>query len=80
MAMDTWTFSLKFAANTTSGMPELLQKQHILLQLGGIDTFGTVTLNGKQLLKANNFHRCGACPNMSHKRAAASNSGTGCAA
>jgi hypothetical protein len=57
--MDTWTFSLKFSGNA-SGMPELLQKQHILLQLGGIDTFGTVTLNSKQLLKANNFHRCGA--------------------
>lgn len=54
--MDSWTFTLQFSSND-SGMPELLQKPYILLQLGGIDTFGTVKLNGKLLLKANNFHR-----------------------
>jgi hypothetical protein len=55
--MGSWTFTLKFLG-TESGMPELLQKQYILLQLGGIDTFGTVTLNEHLLLKPNNFHRC----------------------
>lgn len=57
VALDTWTFTLQFSGNE-SGMPDLLQKQQVLLQLGGIDTFGTVTLNGKVLLKPNNFHRC----------------------
>lgn len=57
--MDSWTFTLKFRGND-SGMPDLLEKKQVLLQLGGIDTFGTVTLNGKLLLQPNNFHRCAA--------------------
>jgi hypothetical protein len=54
--MDTWTFTLNFMGNE-SGIAEAMQKQQVLLQLGGIDTFGTVTLNDQLLLKTNNFHR-----------------------
>lgn len=58
VALDTWTFTLNFMGNE-SGIAEAMQKQQVLLQLGGIDTFGTVTLNDQLLLKTNNFHRCG---------------------
>lgn len=56
VALDSWTFTLNFMGNE-SGLPELMQKQQVLLQLGGIDTFATVTLNGQLLLKPDNFHR-----------------------
>lgn len=56
VALDTWTFTLNFMGNE-SGVAEALQKQQVLLQLGGIDTFGAVTLNNQLLLETNNFHR-----------------------
>lgn len=45
-----------------SGMAEALSAKQVLLQLGGIDTFANVTLNGKLLLQPNNFHRSWAVP------------------
>lgn len=40
-------------------MQQLLAEKQILLKFDGIDTFATVTLNGQDILEANNFHRWG---------------------
>jgi len=38
-------------------MQQLRNSKEALLKLGGVDTFGTVKLNGHPLLETNNFHR-----------------------
>lgn len=56
VALDSWTFSLDFDGKDIP-FEGLLASKEVALQLGGIDTFATVTLNGKQVLTPNNFHR-----------------------
>jgi hypothetical protein len=57
VALDTWSFSLTFDGSSPP-MQQLRSQKQVLLKLGGIDTFASVTLNGKEILEANNFHRC----------------------
>jgi hypothetical protein len=54
--LDTWSFSLTFDGSSPA-MQQLRSQKQVLLKLGGIDTFASVTLNGKEILEANNFHR-----------------------
>lgn len=63
VALDSWTFSLDFDASEPALAPLLAAKQ-VLLKLDGIDTFATVSLNGKPILEADNFHRCGSMQQM----------------
>jgi beta-mannosidase len=56
VALENWTFSLTFDGSTPE-MQQLRNSKEALLKLGGVDTFGTVKLNGNPLLETNNFHR-----------------------
>lgn len=51
---DTWNFTLVWP----SEHHELLVGcRHVVLLLHGIDTYGSVVLNGRRLLEADNAHR-----------------------
>lgn len=50
----TWRTSFMLPASLAGASSE-----SVFLSFGGLDTFATVTLNGKTVLRANNFHRCG---------------------
>lgn len=52
VALDTWTFSAEFTPSD-----RVLAKSNVDLVLHGVDTFATVTLNGKPLAELENFHR-----------------------
>uniref|UniRef100_A0A383W609 beta-mannosidase n=1 Tax=Tetradesmus obliquus TaxID=3088 RepID=A0A383W609_TETOB len=56
VALDTWSFSLSFDGSSLA-MQQLRSQKQVLLKLGGVDTFASVMLNGKEILEANNFHR-----------------------
>ncbi|WIA22744.1 hypothetical protein OEZ86_009703 [Tetradesmus obliquus] len=56
VALDTWSFSLIFDGSSPA-MQQLRSQKQVLLKLGGVDTFASVMLNGKEILEANNFHR-----------------------
>lgn len=56
MALDTWTFSTELEGAALGA--DLLGAREVVLQLGGVDTFASITLNGQPILSTNNFHRC----------------------
>lgn len=58
MAEDTWTYTLSFDSSSLPQLDGVLAAKEAVLQLGGVDTFATVQLNGHQILAPNNFHRC----------------------
>ena len=51
---DTWTFSTSWPGKDTSS---LLDRDTVLLRLGGIDTVADIYFNGKLLAKVDNYHR-----------------------
>lgn len=55
VAMETWTFSTVISAKEVA---TLLEQQQVLLQLDGVDTYADVLINGQQVTKTTNFHRC----------------------
>lgn len=55
MAYDIWSFSTTFSAAEAAA---LAREKQVVLFLGGVDTVADVMLNGHQLLRTDNFHRC----------------------
>jgi hypothetical protein len=49
-----WNFSVTFSAENAA---KLAAQEQAVLFLGGVDTFGTVSINGQTVLQTNNFHR-----------------------
>jgi hypothetical protein len=54
VAMESWTFSTTISAQEVAG---LLEQQQVLLQLGGVDTYADVLINGEEVAYTTNFHR-----------------------
>jgi beta-mannosidase len=53
VAYDTWTWS-----TTVNAPAALVNASSTFLQLGGVDTFAKVVLNGRVIVQTDNFHRC----------------------
>jgi len=51
---ERWNFTIIWSGKKHQ---QLTGCRHVLLVLHGIDTFGTVVLNGRHLLQADNAHR-----------------------
>jgi hypothetical protein len=54
VAYSVWNFSVTFSAEDAA---KLAAQEQAVLFLGGVDTFGTVSINGQTVLQTNNFHR-----------------------
>jgi hypothetical protein len=54
VAFQVWNFSVTFSAEDAA---KLAAQEQAVLYLGGVDTFGTVSINGQTVLQTNNFHR-----------------------
>uniref|UniRef100_A0A383VKX2 beta-mannosidase n=1 Tax=Tetradesmus obliquus TaxID=3088 RepID=A0A383VKX2_TETOB len=54
VAFQEWTFSVTFSAEDAA---KLAAQEQAVLYLGGVDTFGTISINGQTVLQTNNFHR-----------------------
>jgi hypothetical protein len=54
VAYNVWNFSVTFSAEDAA---KLAAQEQAVLFLGGVDTFGTVSINGQTVLQTNNFHR-----------------------
>jgi hypothetical protein len=57
--MESWTFSTSISAQEVAS---LLEQQQVLLQLDGVDTYADVLINGEEVTKTTNFHRCACMP------------------
>ncbi|KAF6261504.1 glycoside hydrolase superfamily [Scenedesmus sp. NREL 46B-D3] len=54
VAYEVWNFTVTFSAEDAA---KLAAQEQAVLFLGGVDTFGTVSINGQTVLQTNNFHR-----------------------
>jgi beta-galactosidase/beta-glucuronidase len=54
VAFQVWNFSVTFSAEDAA---KLAAQEQAVLYLGGVDTFGTVSINGQTVLQTDNFHR-----------------------
>lgn len=52
VAFETWRWQLAFNVPVA-----LLERNSVFLRLTGIDTFGTIRINGAKVLNTDNFHR-----------------------
>jgi beta-mannosidase len=52
VALDSWRYETRFTAS-----PDVLKRKEVLLRLGGVDTFASISLNGHKLGQVDNFHR-----------------------
>lgn len=65
VALETWTFKAAISAEEAA---QLAANEQVLLYLGGVDTFATISINDEQVLETDNFHRC-ARVQLQHKHA-----------